>query len=461
MIEGSESRTFDRLLEPWQRRDFEALDESWRVLAGVGKGSKGGYWRAYLERPRGHSKTSDLAAGIAWILEFGRWRLEGIAAAADRDQGDLIRESVARLVRLNRGLCRNLEFKQFGILNRKTGSKLTVISSDVQSSWGILPDFVICDEVCHWERADLWYSLLSAVGKKERCLLAVLTNAGAGRGWQWDLREAARVSPEWHFSTLKGSQAAWISAAQLDEQRRLLPRSVYERLWENRWQEKGGEFVTVEEARSCRDESLSYEVRGKIGREYVASLDFAEKRDNTVGVVIHQEGDRIIVDRMDVVCPREGEPVRVAWVEAWIEEVGENFPGVRFVVDEYQLLGTIQRLERVWPIRRFEFRGGKGNHALAMRLRELISNELLAWYPGCGATSSVGLDANEDLESELTSVIVRECGNGRIRIDHHQDGRHHDDRVFALGAACLELGVSGGGTEWMDVSEPGGGMFFG
>jgi len=471
VIRGEDEESFDRLLDPWQKRDFLAIDESWRVLAGVGKESEGGCWRAYLERPRGHSKTSDLAAGIAWILEFGKYKLEGIAAAADRDQGDLIRESVLRLAKLNPGLCRNLEFKQFGITNRRTGSRLTVISSDVQSSWGVLPDFVICDEVCHWEKADLWYSLLSSAGKKRRCLLAVLTNAGVGRGWQWDLREMARTSSEWHFSALEGCQASWIGEEQLAEQKQLLPPGVYERLWENRWQETGGEFVSLDEARACCDLGLIYQEQGARGCEYVAAVDFAEKRDNTVGVVIHRDGERVIVDRMDVVCPREGEPTRLAWVDEWIDEVGRKFPGVRFVVDEYQLLGTIQRLETRWPIRRFEFRGGKGNHALALRLRQLISQREIAWYPGCGtaekktefgATEFVGVerDVRDDLETELASVILKQCGNGRLRIDHRQDGVHHDDRVFALGAACLELGAETKGGEWMSVSEPSEGMFF-
>jgi len=431
-------------------------------LAGIGKEKAGGVWRVYLERPRGHSKTSDIAAGIAWILEFGRERLEGIAAAADREQGDLIRTSVLRLAKLNPHLCRNLEFKQFGISNRRTGSRLTVISSDVQSSWGVLPDFVICDEVCHWEKGDLWYSLLSSAAKKRRCLLGVLTNAGVGRGWQWELRELARTSAEWHFSSLEGCQASWIDPAHLAEQKRLLPPGVYERLWMNHWQETGGEYVSLAEAAKCCDLSLSYRAHGKQGVVYLAAIDFAEKHDNTVGVVVHREAGRVVVDRMDVVCPEPGEPTRVAWVDEWIEEIGRLFPGVEFVVDEYQLLGTIQRLESRWPIRRFEFRGGKGNHALALHLRQLITNQEIAWYPDCGATGDEGVDGvgRDDLETELASVILKQWGNGRQRIDHRADGVHHDDRVFALGVACLQLDQRSGGVEWMRVSEPDGDMFF-
>ncbi len=148
------------------------------------------------------------------------------------------------------------------IVNRRTGSRLDMLSSDVNSSWGHLPDFVICDELCHWPHPDLWYSLCSSAAKKPACVLTVLTNAGHGTGWQWTVRETARTAPDWHFSSLHGSCAPWITAAALDEQRRLLPPGVFARLWMNEWQHSAGGFVTLEEAEACRDGTLSMQSRG-------------------------------------------------------------------------------------------------------------------------------------------------------------------------------------------------------
>ena len=446
---------FATSIQPWQERDFAALDGAWLRLAG--RRGAAGRQRAYIERPRGHAKTSDMALQIAWILQNAARPLRGLAAAADRDQAGLIWDAVQRIVRLNAWLCPDLAFRKHVVVNTATDSRLDVISSDVSSSWGALPDFVICDELCHWEKPDLWFSLLSSAAKRPDCLLAVLTNAGVGRGWQWEVREAARRSDGWYFSTLAGAQAPWISQQWLDEQKNLLPPPVYERLWQNIWQHSDGEFITLAEAEACRDERIEIQERGEPGRHYVAAVDYAEKHDRTVGVVVHRDGARIVVDRMDVITPRPDQPVRVRWVEDWIRRIASQFQRVTFVLDEYQLLGTIQALEHEFDVRRFEFAAGRGNHLLAVNLRKLILHRELAWYRGCGQAEG---EMRDDLERELASLLLRQSASGRCRIDHRQDGLHHDDRAFALGAACLHVVKDSPGPEWLEVTEPAAGGAF-
>jgi hypothetical protein len=338
---------------------------------------------------------------------------------------------------MNPELCGKLTVQKYAVVNRATGSRLDILSSHVGSSWGALPDFVICDELCHWRDPALWYSLFSSAAKRADCVLVVLTNAGVGRGWQWKVRETARTSPRWYFSSLAGPQAPWITDDWLDDQRINLPPQDYERLWCNIWQDATGEFITLAEAEACRDLALGYQHRGVPGREYVAAVDYAEKRDYTVGVVVHREGRRIVVDRMDVVVPQPNAPVRVAWVEEWMREVARNFHRVTFVLDEYQLVGTIQRLQPFYEIHRFQFSAGHGNHRLAFHLRSLILNQQVAWYAGCGQLETT--TRRDNLETELASLLYHQKPNGQMRIDHHRDGTHHDDRAFALGAACLFL----------------------
>ncbi|MBX3450393.1 MAG: terminase [Planctomycetaceae bacterium] len=407
--------------------------------------------RAWIERPRGHSKTTDMAVQLTWVLKHARSRVQGLAAAADREQGALILRAANDLIASNPELCDDLKGLRDSLVNVKTGSRLDVLSSDVASSYGQLPDFVICDELCHWERPDLWYSLLSSAAKKPDCVLAVLTNAGVGQGWQWQAREAARASPGWHFSSLAGSQAPWIDAAALDEQRRLLPPAVFARLWENRWQHSDGEFVTLAEAEACRDDGLCEISRGRPDRFYFAAIDYAEKHDRTVGVVLHVEGDHLVVDRMDVAVPTPDRPVPVQWVEDWIAETARAFANVRFVVDEYQLLGTIQRLGARHDLKRFAFAAGAGNHALALTLRNLIVERKIRWPAGCGQLPEC--EARDDLETELASLVLRQAASGRVRIDHRREVGSHDDRAFALGAACLEGVLAGFQGEWIDVTE--------
>lgn len=449
-LSDDDERTFGDLMQPWQARDFRVLDAAWRQLAGVTHTAP--YQRAYIERPRGHGKTSDMAVQIAWILLFARRTVEGLAAAADRDQANLLWDAVRRIARLNPLFCGELVFHRHRITNPRTGSRLEVISSDVGSSWGALPDFVICDELCHWERPDLWHSLASSAAKKPGSVLAVLTNAGVGRGWQWFVREAARTSPGWYFSSLDGAQAPWIRPEWLAEQERLLPRPVYERLWQNIWQHSDGEFVTLADAEACRDASLSMQSRGQPHRQYIAAVDYAEKHDLTVGVVLHRDGPRLVVDRMDVAAPRHDAPVKVAWVEAWMRQIAADFHAVTYVLDEYQLLGTIQTLEPLYTIRRFAFQGGRGNHALALALRRLILHREVVWYSGCGQIADV--PQRDDIETELAALLLRQSASGRCRLDHRPGGQHHDDRAFALGAACLHALEQTAGPEWLHVMPP-------
>lgn len=448
-------------LQPWQERDFAALDPAWQSLAGVSdvtSGSQRIIRRAYIERPRGHSKTTDMAVQVAWILLVATRQISGLAAAADLEQARLIKDAVQRLARENPELCRDLRFVEDGIRHPGTGSRLQILSSDVASSYGSLPDFVICDELCHWSNEGLWQSLFSSAAKKPDCLLTVLTNAGFGRGWQWEVRERARRSPAWYFSSLDGPHAPWITTEALEEQRAMLPTPAFERLWLNRWQHSEGEFITLQQAEACRDPVLSYRIEGRRNVQYVGAIDYAEKHDFTVGCVCHREGTRIVVDRMDVVRPTPQRPTPVQWVHDWIMEIARAFRSVRFVVDEYQLLHLVQLLESRYDIQRFRFGGGTGNHRLATLLHELIISRNVAWYPGCGEidgeSAQDDLFRRDDLETELAALQVRERSGGWLRFDHRRDRRHHDDRAFTLAAACLHLSESNPLPDLLHITPP-------
>src|SRR5207237_6249036 len=110
--------------DPWQEEDFAALDPAWQQLAGFDvEGTP--IRRAWQERPRGHSKTADLAVMTAWALAFALRPIRGIAAAADKDQAALLRDGIATLVRLNPSLD-VLDVQRDCVLNRETGAQLDI-----------------------------------------------------------------------------------------------------------------------------------------------------------------------------------------------------------------------------------------------------------------------------------------------------------------------------------------------
>lgn len=446
-IEGSGLVRFGDIMQPFQRETFDAKDGALRFLAGVtNKDPK--YTRFWTQRARGNSKTTDEAINLLWLVRFAPIMLEGAVFADDEKQAGLVHKEAKKIIQANKWLLDYLDIFKFEIKNKVTGGVCTAQASDVSSSWGLTLKYVVCDELTHWSKPDLWHSVISTFAKQGK-YLSLICNAGRGRGWQWDVRLAAQDGPPWYFHSLDDVCAPWITEQVLAEQRRLLPKNEYERLWLNRWQDDGGNYLTESEVLPCRDENLEERTETHCnGWVYVASIDYAEKHDRTVGVVMHQEGDDIIVDRMDVVCPKAMDrPTRVSWVERWMQQVQQAFGAkdgqVFFVVDRHQLVGTRQKLqERGFHITEFEFASGTGNYRMAMVLRQMILQQRVRWYKGCGQVYDrngepvLNYGKEDDLESELVQLETKHySGNQRYRFDH--SGQNHDDRAYALAAGLL------------------------
>ncbi len=65
-VDGT-SKQLSSVVDPWQNKDFESLDDGWKRVAGK---STTGKIRGWLERPRGHSKTSDIGVLPASVQNF-------------------------------------------------------------------------------------------------------------------------------------------------------------------------------------------------------------------------------------------------------------------------------------------------------------------------------------------------------------------------------------------------------
>jgi len=281
----------DSVLDPWQRTDYEVLDAGWGEVAGWKQETdRPAHKMAYLERPKGHSKTTDLAVMVLWVMYASRRNLNGIAAAASKEQAQKLRDAVLILCRLNPWLGKYIQVNQFEVRNITTGSEFKILASDESTTQGPNPDFVIMDEVTHWKKRELFDTIFAAAGKRPNCMVVIISNAGddEGWGWHWEIREIIRNDPTWYFHRLEGPQASWQTKASLDAQRKLLTSNAFRRLWLNQWtsgSENGIDPQLIEEAAA----KLSGPWKFATPPAYdacIAAIDLGIRRDHSAFVVM-------------------------------------------------------------------------------------------------------------------------------------------------------------------------------
>jgi len=451
-------RCFGDVMDPWQRQDFAALDPA--LMRCNGSSDAPARMRAYLERGRGHSKTTDLAVTGCWALAFARRPITGYCFAADKDQARLLRDAMHTIVRLNPWLADILSVEAHSVSNIADGwpgegGTLNIEASDVGSSYGILPDLIIADELVHWQGdGALWHSLISSAAKRSNCLLVVISNAGFIDSWQWTVREAVRQdatatrtdgsSPDgaWIFSRLDGPQASWMTPPRLAEQRRMLPPVAYARLWENQWSTGGGDALTQEDIAAAFDERLAPMTGREQGWLFVAGVDLGLTRDCSAVVVLAiPEGGaagRIRLAHNRLWRPTLGKKINLIEVERHILDLDRQY-GLEFVgFDPWQMEHLAQRLEADTEHRR---RNQNRRHGHEPWLREVppgaanlreqatliiesFADRRFQFYP-C-----------EPLRRDLLKLRVEEKSYG-IRLTSPRDGDGHGDTFSAFANALL------------------------
>lgn len=467
MIEaGGETKRFGDVIETWQRADFEALDDAWCKVAGLPVEPK--WQRAFLERPRGHSKTTDIAVQVTWVLFASPRALSGVVCAADRDQAKLIRDAIDRLVRMSPWLKQFVDVQAWSIKNPMTGSECTILSSDVASSYGLTPDFVVCDELTHWPKPDLWESLFSSAAKKPSCLLLIICNAGFQSSWQWLLRESIRQRDDWYFSRLNGPKASWITLKILAEQEDLLPAISFNRLWLNQWSEGAGDALAADDITAAF--SLTGPMNGpEAGWSFVGGLDLAYRSDASALVVLgknvgyverkeieqrrnpsiamramqdlgvldsprkkyetttHPGSGKYRLAYLRIWKPTAGRTIDLTDVEREVAEIAKRFRVQHIGCDPFQAIAMIQRLRSQGiPISEVTFSPAN--------LQSMASEVLHAF-----TDRKIELFPDDDLRADLQSLRVIERAHGfRLespRTKSGEAGSGHGDAATALGIA--------------------------
>lgn len=435
-----------KIMVDQQRKDFAGVSP---MLAWATGGPRPTNTKAWLQKSRGYSKTTDIAAMMAYLLVFAQKQLSIDVIADDEDQAKLVLIQLRKLIAHNKWLEAYINAQKKRVVSPKTGTAVEFIARDPNSAYGRTPDVTIMDELTHWRSEDMWTAAFSSYAKKNGPLI-IACNAGYGTGWQWNVRCMAEQGEEWYFSAPHGP-APWRSEKELKEQELGMLQSEFRRLWWNEWQSSTGAFLTQAEAEGCVDPTLHQRNEAPHdGLSYVACIDYAEKHDRTVCTVGHLENGHIIIDRMDVFDPRfEPDGIcRVSKVIDWVNRTNTAFGRQRgrvlFLVDPWGLQTLTQELAAVVSIVPIEFQSGKFNTHMCQVLRHLILHRRVRWYAGCGTTYTDTGEPycpggrREDLCTELSELATRQVGTNRQMRFDHLPGKH-DDRAVSLGALCTAI----------------------
>lgn len=423
----------------WQQADADAVLDL------------GGPRQHFQTRPRGGSKTTDLAAvAVAVLVDQAPAGSRSYALAVDADQADLLVTAMAGFVRRTAGLSSVLEVRTRRVDNRHTGAALEVLPADDASAWGLLPYLLIVDELAQWpstrRHRNLWEAVVSSVPKMgAQGRLVCLTSAGEPSHWSARVITHARSSAAWRVSEIPGP-LPWRSEADLAEQRAMLTESSFARLHLNQWTEAEDRLTTVDDVRRCVHRSAGSVLAPERGVKYVISLDVGLTNDRTVAAVGHldaydqierrneetgelevvaERGHMVVLDRMDVWQGRKGHPVDLGMVAEHVAALSDAYMHARVIVDPYQAVHLAQGLRRRGVrVREFAF-----NQASAGRLGLLLYRLL--------RDGALDLPDDPELIDELSSVRLRETAVGSYRLDH--DHGAHDDRAVALALMALEL----------------------
>ena len=440
------ARRFGDVMDSWQAEDFDALDAA--LMRCNGRSEADARTRAYLERGRGHSKTTDLAVTACWALAFATRAIRGYCFAADKDQAGLLKDAMATVVRLNPWLSGILDVQKSLVVNVAAGhpgegSKLEIFTSDVGSSYGILPDLIIADELCHWQGdGSLWHSLLSSAAKRKHCLLVTISNAGFVDSWQWSVREAARTDPAWIFSRLDGPQASWLTQERLEEQRRMLPAVAYARLWENQWSSGGGDALLPSDIDAAFIDGLQPMTGTEPGWLFVAGCDLGLTRDCSAVVVLAvPEGGiagRIRLAHNRLWRPTLGKKIDLSEVERHLLELDAQFGLETVAFDPWQMEHLAQRLEADTGHRRRNARRRYGNQPWMREIPPTGANlrEQATLVIESFTDRRLQLYDCEPLRRDLLKLRVEEKSYG-MRLTSPRDGEGHGDSFSAFALALL------------------------
>ena len=354
-----------------------------------------------------NSKTSIIAMLCNWCLVYAKHSIRIVAAAADRDQAQILIDRCKAEAVGNPWLKESLHCKHYEVLGPQ--GILTALSADAPTSSGLLADLYIVDELSWHAKRDLFDILYSGKDKRPTGCFIIISNAGEKGTWQHELWESSKKNPRWLCHEVPPMSASWLDEALIEDQRATLPLTLFKRLHMNVWTAPGEDnaFVTREQLTPCL---VGVESLGDREHSHVISIDYGMTKDRTALCVAHADDNGIVVlDTLSCWQGNQQSHVQIGRIEEWVREQMTNFRVSKIVLDAFQLEGLAQKFEPYVTVERVNF-GGNMFTKLSENLRSLILSQRIKLYPGAGSLPVK--NKMEDLADELLDLQIVQKSTG-------------------------------------------------
>jgi len=370
---------------------------------------------------------------LVWLATEAAPGARGFCFSGSREQAAILIDSASGLVDRTPELRGTIVVQSQKLIATSTGATVEVRAADGDTAWGLLPSFLVVDELAQWQETrrarKLWVAITSSLAKVPGCRFVCLTSAGSPGHWSYRvLKDALNAPDRWHVHEVPGP-LPWVDEADLKAQG--LRDSEYLRLHLNVWSQSEDHLVSEEDLEAAA--VLEGEQEPRPGVQYVMSVDLGLVHDRTVVAVGHAEPTsdeagaprRVVVDSLKRWRGKRLRPVQLSDVEAYIALTARRYSNAKVIFDPWQAAGLSQRLQ-TQGIRCEAFNFTQTSTArLASSLHLALKNRLV-WLPN-----------DDELLTELAHIRLRENGIGQVRLDHDADG--HDDMAVTVAMIVNEL----------------------
>lgn len=408
-------------LEDWQKDDI--LNKVWPP------GKVRQYEIIILGMPKKSGKST-LSSGLAlhalFFPELEVASPEIYIIATTEPQARIIYSKVCRAIKRSPEMRKSAKVYKDRIETPFNEGILRVLSSDVDSSEGLNPSAVFCDEasLAKWE---LWASLLSGMTARKRPFGCITTTAGYDTSspfFKMFERAEKGEEPDTFYYWQNEYKASWVRNSWLEKQKKRLTSQLWERYHCNKWSNLEESFISLESWDLCvHPAHRQYSPDKSV--QLVCGVDLGIKRDSSAAVALTRDSQGIKLIHHRIFDPPRRGKLRLSRVEDYIKWLSENFNLRAVIYDPWQFERMSETLREL-HIRTIPFDQTVANlTAMSTKLSEIVENREIILY------------SDKKMRSHIEFCTGKATERG-LRIIKKKSGKPID-AVIALGMGLMEI----------------------